>query len=130
MIKINSEEYTNEEDINKEIDNENLGFDKAKTVRTIIKMANESSGKNIAFPRVAYLPLDMSVHDLYYFVFKYFIHVILSAIGISDEDKAKFYDAKTSEDATKKLYDDLFAELTKEQAINDELDISLLKSEP
>ena len=127
LIKINSEEYTNEEDINKEIDNENLGFDKAKTVRTIIKMANESSGKNIAFPRVAYLPLDMSVHDLYYFVFKYFIHVILSAIGISDEDKAKFYDAKTSEDATKKLYDDLFAELTKEQAINDELDISSLK---
>ena len=127
LIKINSEEYTCEENINKEIDNENLGFDKTKAIRTILKIANESTGKNIVFPRVVYLPLDMSVLDLYYYVFKYFISVILSTIGMSDEDKAKYFDEKTSEESTKKLYEDLFSEMTKEQAINDDLDISTIK---
>ena len=122
FIEINKEDYVNEESIEDNKDYDNLGFDMTKMIRTTIRVYNELSGDKIVFPRVLFFPLDMKANDLYHYVFKYFLKIILLGCNINDD--SPFANKETCDEEIKKLFAELFKDFTKETSINEEIDIS------
>ena len=122
IIEINKDDYVNEESIDDSKDYDNLGFDMTKTIRTTIRVYNELTGDKVVFPRVFFFPLEMNATDLYHYVFKYFLKIILLGSNISDD--SPFANKDTCDEEIKKLFDELFKDFTKETSTNEEIDIS------
>ena len=122
IIEINKDDYVIEESIDDSKDYDNLGFDMTKTIRTTIRVYNELTGDKVVFPRVFFFPLEMKATDLYHYVFKYFLKIILLGSNISDDSPLANKD--TCDEEIKKLFDELFKDFTKETSTNEEIDIS------
>lgn len=127
FIQMNRDDYVEEENVPTDNDFGHLGFNLEKTVRVMIHIYNEETGDRIIFPRCLYLLLDDSIPKVYFYLFKYFLNIILMNRKVNEEEGAVYFENGKNEEAIKKLYEELFSEMTKELSIDENVDFNQTK---
>ena len=129
---LNSSNYVNRSEYKDEVNNDCLGLDETKVVRVVTKNFDANADNEYKLPRTLLLPLTMNSVDLYKYMFKYYINIIVKNDVKSDSDIYLSNDNNNADqrnEAIDALYNELFKDLINNNN-DDEADIASLTTIP
>ena len=126
---VNSHSYVNKSEYNEDVNNDHLGLDEEKVVRVVTKNFDSNAEVEYKLPRTLLLPLKMNSVDLYKYMFKYYINVIVRSMYKDTNDINVYLSNSNAQrhEAIDKLYNELFKDLINN---NDEMDVSSITTIP